>query len=221
MTLIYHRPPLTPAHRGNSRRGIMRAYYRHAWGIDIDMLMGRGGDNDSLYYGPLYGCHWQCPCRFDWFRDPDGEVGRNTRLRDMSPEEVARLRTPKWAGAYKISTVKELMRFNLHAAEQRKPLHMCFEVKPDPRFAHPGAYHRLFDDADKVGHPREFIRVMTQPRGGLGLQYAEAAKAAGAKVILLRRGRVSKEWMTLLGPDDRIKHGGKLWTPEQVVRRGL
>lgn len=44
---------------------------------------------------------------------------------------------------------------------------------------------------------------------------------AGAQVILLRRGRVGKPWLAVLGEGDRIKHRGRLWTLDQATRRGL
>lgn len=216
--LIYHRPPFTPAHRGNSRRGLIKAYDAQAWGIDIDMLLTKSttGDPDGM---PV-ACHWSRPLRFDRFRDPLRKLDRNTKVRDMlAYRDVFRLRT-RGRRPYRIWAIRHLMEFNVAMAEsyRRDPLVLCLEVKPDPRFKRRAVYDRLLDDASETGCP---IRIMTQPRGGLGLEYAAAAKQAGAKVILLRRGPVSKEWMTLLGPEDRIKHGGKLWTPEQVVRRGL
>jgi len=210
---IWHRPPRTPAHVGNSRRGLEKAYRAGSWGIDIDVLMDRDGR--------VMACHWQRPMVFDGFYDPAGKLPRTKKLRDMYAHEIARLRT-RDAEPYRIHSASAMIRWNLDLAVEHDrrldPLVLCFEVKPEPRFADPDSYLGVLRMAAMVGVP---VRIMTQPRGGEGLRYARAAKKAGAQIILLRRGRVSKAWSVLLGPDDRVKHGGKLWTPEQVGRRGL
>lgn len=214
---IWHRPPFTPAHRGNSRRGLIKAYDAQAWGIDIDILLSRStpADPDGI---PI-ACHWQRPLRFDSFYDPRGKLSRNARVSELLGHEVFRLRT-RGKNPYRIRAVSHLMRWNVRLAEsyQRDPLVLCLEVKPDPRFGRVGVYERLLTEAADIGCP---IRIMTQPRGGVGLEYAQAAKAAGAQVILLRRGRVGKPWLAVLGEGDRIKHRGRLWTPDQAMRRGL
>lgn len=214
---IWHRPPFTPAHRGNSRRGLIKAYDAQAWGIDIDILLSRStpADPDGI---PI-ACHWQRPLRFDSFYDPRGKLSRNARVSELLGHEVFRLRT-RGKNPYRIRAVSHLMRWNVRLAEsyQRDPLVLCLEVKPDHRFGRVGVYERLLTEAADIGCP---IRIMTQPRGGVGLEYAQAAKAAGAQVILLRRGRVGKPWLAVLGEGDRIKHRGRLWTPDQAMRRGL
>ena len=210
---IWHRPPRTPAHIGNSRRGLEKAYKDGAWGIDIDILMSRSGR--------VMACHWQRPMVFDGFYDPAGKLPRTKKLRDMSGGEIARLRT-RDAVPYRIHSASAMIRWNLDLApkyhRRLDPLVLCFEVKPEPRFADPDSYLETLGTAAAFGVP---VRIMTQPRGGEGLRYARAAKKAGAQVILLRRGRVGKEWMALLDEGDAIKHQGRLWTPEQAMRRGL
>ena len=210
---IWHRPPRTPAHIGNSRRGLEKAYKDGAWGIDIDILMSRSGR--------VMACHWQRPMIFDGFYDPAGELPRTKKLRDMSGGEIARLRT-RDAVPYRIHSASAMIRWNLDLApkyhRRLDPLVLCFEVKPEPRFADPDSYLETLGTAAAFGVP---VRIMTQPRGGEGLRYARAAKKAGAQVILLRRGRVGKDWLALLDEGDAIKHQGRLWTPEQAMRRGL
>ena len=210
---IWHRPPRTPAHIGNSRRGLEKAYRAGSWGIDIDVLMDRDGR--------VMACHWQRPMVFDGFYDPAGKLPRTKKLRDMSGGEIARLRT-RDAVPYRIHSASAMIRWNLDLApkyhRRLDPLVLCFEVKPEPRFADPDSYLETVGTAAAFGAP---VRIMTQPRGGVGLRYARAAKKAGAQVILLRRGRVGKEWMALLDEGDAIKHGGRLWTPEMAMRSGL
>ena len=210
---IWHRPPRTPAHIGNSRRGLEKAYKAGAWGIDIDILMSRSGR--------VMACHWQRPMIFDGFYDPAGKLPRTKKLRDMSGGEIARLRT-RDAVPYRVHSASAMIRWNLDLApkyhRRLDPLVLCFEVKPEPRFADPDSYLETVGTAAAFGVP---VRIMTQPRGGEGLRYARAAKKAGARVILLRRGRVGKEWMALLDEGDAIKHEGRLWTPDQAMRRGL
>ena len=210
---IWHRPPRTPAHIGNSRRGLEKAYKDGAWGIDIDILMSRSGR--------VMACHWQRPMIFDGFYDPAGELPRTKKLRDMSGGEIARLRT-RDAVPYRIHSASAMIRWNLDLApkyhRRLDPLVLCFEVKPEPRFADPDSYLETVGTAAAFGAP---VRIMTQPRGGEGLRYARAAKKVGVRVILLRRGRVGKDWLALLDEGDAIKHQGRLWTPEQAMRRGL
>lgn len=210
---IWHRPPRTPAHIGNSRRGLEKGYKDGAWGIDIDILMSRSGR--------VMACHWQRPMIFDGFYDPAGELPRTKKLRDMSGGEIARLRT-RDAVPYRIHSASAMIRWNLDLApkyhRRLDPLVVCFEVKPEPRFADPDSYRETLGTAAAFGVP---VRIMTQPRGGEGLRYARAAKKAGAQIILLRRGRVGKDWLALLDEGDAIKHQGRLWTPDQAMRRGL
>ena len=210
---IWHRPSRTPAHVGNSRRGLEKAYRAGSWGIDIDVLMDRDGR--------VMACHWQRPMVFDGFYDPAGKLPRTKKLRDMYAHEIARLRT-RDAVPYRIHSASAMIRWNLDLApkyhRRLDPLVLCFEVKPEPRFADPDSYLETLGTAAAFGVP---VRIMTQPRGGVGLRYARAAKKAGAQVILLRRGRVGKDWLALLDEGDAIKHQGRLWTPEQAMRRGL
>ena len=180
---VYHRRPFTPAHRGNSYRGLLAAVAKRYNAIDLDMLVS--------FDGVLVCTHWQ-DLRKDGYRSTTGINLDRRRTKRLTMDELrtceARDHDKKRKRPYRLRSIREMFE---QASRLRHltgtALTLCLEVKPDPRFRKPETYVPLLRWDLRYGVP--FV-VMSQPRGGVGYDYLDAARAAGCRVMVQRRGPV-------------------------------
>ena len=180
---VYHRRPFTPAHRGNSFRGLLAAVAKRYNAIDLDMLVS--------FDGVLVCTHWQ-DLRKDGYRSTSGINLDRRRTKRLTMGElatcVARDHDKRRKRPYRIHSIREMFeQADLLRQSTGVALTLCLEVKPDPRFKKAETYAQLPHWLRHFGV--DFI-VMSQPRGGVGYDYLDAARAAGCRVMVQRRGPV-------------------------------
>lgn len=181
---VYHRPPFTPAHRGNSFRGLREAIDTHHNAIDLDALLSADGVWMNL--------HWQILAK-DGYRDPKGIYDlRETPVHEIPAADLLRFRAKDRNGrTYRIRTMRQMFRrINRLANRTGVRLTACVELKVEWRFGVTDTYDSLLADAGRYKVP---LIVMSQPRGGVGVRYLHAAQDAGAATMLMQRGPVTAE----------------------------
>ena len=151
---VYHRRPFTPAHRGNSYRGLLTAVAKRYNAIDLDMLVSLDG--------VLVCTHWQ-DLRKDGYRSITGINLDRRRTKRLTMGElgtcVARDRNGK---PYRLRSIREMFE---QASRLRHltgtALTLCLEVKPDPRFRKPETYvPRLQHLLNSGEHHPQILRMV-------------------------------------------------------------
>lgn len=134
--------------------------------------------------GHLVFIHDGRPLRRGW-KDPKGELHRDTLVWNMTLEEVTRLRHPSGARVHTVGWMLEQC--------VRLGLHVEFEAKNSPQFTRPEPWERLKHYQRETG---AVIVVKTISNLGNGPARLQAAHNQGFSTMLLPRGtrRVSKSW---------------------------
>lgn len=125
-------------HEENSNRGDREAKRKGKRGIDLDLLITKDGR--------VVNTHWPRPMERDGFRDPYGRLPRDAKVKDMTWEEVRRLRAGRWPRRYHIRTVEQALK---HCADFG--LVAVLEPKGDPRFKQQAVWDHIAKVADQVG----------------------------------------------------------------------
>lgn len=134
---IYHVSFPLMKHVENSVRGIRRAARRLFKAIDLDILITKAdphcphhGDPEHVNgrcVGHIVGCHWQKLLRRDKFRDPEHRIALDAMVRNLTLDQVLRLKT---VDGYRVRRIAALLR-----ACARRRLVALLEPKNDARFA--------------------------------------------------------------------------------------
>lgn len=166
---IYHLKHPHKKHEENSLRGIRAAAKARKWirrglrlvrvrkftEVDLDLLITKADPHcphcaPGKCVGHVVGCHWDEPMVHDGFYDPGDAHGhklpKHTRVRDMTLEEVLRLRARTRGRIYHISTVEQLL-----AECATQGIGARLEPKDDARFEQVSVWTRIKAYADKVG----------------------------------------------------------------------
>ena len=134
---IYHVKFPLMKHVENSVRGIRRAARRLFKAIDLDILITKA-DPDCPHHGHpehgpgdvcrghLVGCHWQKLLRRDKFRDPQHRIALDAMVRNLTLDQVLRLKT---VDGYRVSPIERLLRVCA-----MRHLVALLEPKDDKRF---------------------------------------------------------------------------------------
>jgi hypothetical protein len=157
---IFHVSAPTPKHVENSDRGDRRAKRIGKRAIDLDMLITE--DNR------IVNTHWPHPMIHDGFRDPHGEIDKDTPVRRLTWVEVSRLRAGRWPRRYRIRSIEHAL---AHCA--RLGVVALLEPKGDPRFAKDWPWQHIATVAGTVGCTVS-VRALSQNADAL-----PAARRAG------------------------------------------
>jgi len=140
MPFIFHLAFPFKKHVENSIRGVRLAARRHFRWIDADLLITKADPTcrhcpAGVCPGHIVWTHWDRPMLKDGFFDPLHRLDPHTRVRDMTLDEVLRLRTKD---GYRIHTAEVL--FRVCAAQN---IGAYVEPKDDPRFEQDWPWRRL------------------------------------------------------------------------------
>lgn len=178
---IFHKKHGVPYHTENSLRGIRKAaaarkrvrrtvrgrsVFRRVprWNeIDIDVTMTSDG--------VVVGNHWGRPLLKDGFIDPLGKISKQTRIHELTWDQVSRLHTKD---GYKIRRLTVL----LDACASNK-IGARVEPKVDKRFEDVETWRPIKAHADKVGCRIKGYSIRNLGGKGTGVRRVEAMRAAG------------------------------------------
>jgi hypothetical protein len=188
MPFIFHLSFPFKKHIENSIRGVKMAARRHFRWIDADMLITKADPNcrhvghpehiDGVCVGHIVWTHWDRPMEKDGFFDPLGLIDPHTRVRDMTLDEVLRLRTND---SHRIHSIDVL--FRVCAAQN---IGAYVEPKDDVRFEQDWPWARL-----KGLSRRRLVRLRSRtlrnfPTPGAGRRRARAARRNGVRATTIR-----------------------------------
>jgi hypothetical protein len=189
MPFIFHLSFPFKKHVENSIRGVKRAARRHFKWIDADLLITKADPKcphvDHPEHGPGDVCrghvvwtHWDRPMIRDGFFDPLKRLDPRMRVRDMTLDEVLRLRTKD---DYRIHGVAVL--FRVCAAQN---IGAYVEPKDDVRFEQdwPWVYLKGLARLRRVRFRSRTIRNF--PTRGAGVRRARAARRNGVRARTIR-----------------------------------
>lgn len=186
---IFHLSYPFKKHVENSIRGVKMAVRRHFTWIDCDLLITKAdpecphvghpehGPNDECF-GHIVWTHWDRPMLKDGFYDPLGLIDPHTRVRDMTLNEVLRLRTKD---NYRIHSVAVL--FRVCAAHN---IGAYVEPKDDPRFEQDWPWVRLRGLSRQRGVRLRARTIRNFPTPGAGRRRARAARRNGVRAKTIR-----------------------------------
>lgn len=172
---VFHVKAPIKKHVENSIRGIITAARRlFAW-IDLDLLITKADPHcpfctkDGVECrGHIVVCHWDRPMIRDGFFDPLGLLDPHTRVRDMTLEEVLRLRTKD---GYRIWRVESLL-----GECALKRIGAFVEPKDDPRFELDWPWQHLRAEAVRRRCRLKARTIRNFPTRGAGTRRAAAAR---------------------------------------------
>lgn len=134
---IYHVKYPVMKHVENSVRGIRRAARRLFKAIDLDILItkadphcqhvGHAEHVNGKCLGHIVGCHWQKLLRRDKFRDPEHRISLDAKVRNLTLDQVLRLKT---VDGYHVQPIAVLLR-----TCAMRHIVALLEPKNDARFA--------------------------------------------------------------------------------------
>ena len=183
MPFIFHLSYPFKKHVENSIRGVKLAARRRFKWIDADLLITKA-DPDCRHCAPgvcpghIVWTHWDRPMVKDGFYDPLRLLDPRTRVREMTLDEVLRLRTKD---GYRIHRVETL--FRVCAAQN---IGAYVEPKDDPRFEQDWPWRRL-----KALSRLRRVRLRSYtlkdfPTLGAGVRRVQAARRNGVRAKTIR-----------------------------------